>query len=140
VAARWALLFSYVFATAGFAAVSGASPVATAAVFARIAIRKCLAIAITRKFAAGVVAQGGTIGVADPRLRSSLILRSSFEQTLANCFWRFLSPVNFGLVYAILQSLASPPSGKTSVPPVTGFYGGNSVSLAFPAAMHDLWR
>ena len=46
---------STVFATAGFAAVSGAS-VATSAVFARIAIPEMLKIGYDKKFAAGVVA------------------------------------------------------------------------------------
>ncbi|MEL7152437.1 MAG: TRAP transporter large permease subunit, partial [Pseudomonadota bacterium] len=51
------LAVSTVFATAGFAAVSGAS-VATAAVFARIAIPEMLKIGYNKQFAAGVVAAG----------------------------------------------------------------------------------
>ena len=54
------LAVSTVFATAGFAAVSGAS-VATAAVFARIAIPEMLKIGYNKQFAAGVVAAGGTL-------------------------------------------------------------------------------
>ena len=48
---------STVFATAGFAAVSGAS-VATSAVFARIAIPEMLKLGYDKRFAAGVVAAG----------------------------------------------------------------------------------
>lgn len=54
------LAVSTVFATAGFAAVSGAS-VATSAVFARIAIPEMLKVGYNKQFAAGVVAAGGTL-------------------------------------------------------------------------------
>ena len=54
-----------VFATAGFAAVSGAS-VATSAVFARIAIPEMLAIGYDKRFAAGVVAAAGTLASLIP--------------------------------------------------------------------------
>jgi len=54
-----------VFATAGFAAVSGAS-VATSAVFARIAIPEMLALGYDKRFAAGVVAAGGTLASLIP--------------------------------------------------------------------------
>lgn len=56
---------STVFATAGFAAVSGAS-VATSAVFARIAIPEMLQAGYDRRFAAGVVAAGGTLASLIP--------------------------------------------------------------------------
>ena len=54
-----------VFATAGFAAVSGAS-VATSAVFARIAIPEMLKIGYNKPFSAGVVAAGGTLASLIP--------------------------------------------------------------------------
>ena len=54
-----------VFATAGFAAVSGAS-VATSAVFARIAIPEMLKLGYDKRFAAGVVAAGGTLASLIP--------------------------------------------------------------------------
>ena len=54
-----------VFATAGFAAVSGAS-VATSAVFARIAIPEMLSLGYDKRFAAGVVAAGGTLASLIP--------------------------------------------------------------------------
>ena len=56
---------STVFATAGFAAVSGAS-VATSAVFARIAIPEMLKLGYDKRFAAGVVAAGGTLASLIP--------------------------------------------------------------------------
>ena len=54
-----------VFSTAGFAAVSGAS-VATSAVFARIAIPEMLKLGYDKRFAAGVVAAGGTLASLIP--------------------------------------------------------------------------
>ncbi|MFT7375907.1 MAG: C4-dicarboxylate transporter DctM subunit, partial [Oceanospirillaceae bacterium] len=54
-----------VFSTAGFAAVSGAS-VATSAVFARIAIPEMLKVGYDKRFAAGVVAAGGTLASLIP--------------------------------------------------------------------------
>ena len=62
-----------VFSTAGFAAVSGAS-VATSAVFARIAIPEMLKLGYDKRFAAGVVAAGGTLASLIP---PSAILRVS---------------------------------------------------------------
>ncbi len=59
------LAVATVFATAGFAAVSGAS-VATSAVFARVAIPEMLKAGYDRKLAAGVVAAGGTLASLIP--------------------------------------------------------------------------
>ena len=59
------LAVATVFATAGFAAVSGAST-ATAAVFSRVAIPEMLQYGYDRRLAAGVVAAGGTLASADP--------------------------------------------------------------------------
>ncbi len=56
---------STIFATAGFAAVSGAS-VATSAVFARIAVPEMLAVGYDKRFAAGVVAAAGTLASLIP--------------------------------------------------------------------------
>ena len=62
---RAGLAVATVFATAGFAAVSGAS-VATSAVFARIAIPEMLKVGYDKRFAAGVVAAGGTLASLIP--------------------------------------------------------------------------
>ena len=56
---------STIFATAGFAAVSGAS-VATSAVFARIAIPEMLKLGYDKRYAGGVVAAGGTLASLIP--------------------------------------------------------------------------
>ena len=62
------LAVSTVFATAGFAAVSGAS-VATAAVFARIAIPEMLKVGYNKQFAAGVLFHDQGIDHKDRRGR-----------------------------------------------------------------------
>ena len=59
------LAVATVFATAGFAAVSGAST-ATAAVFSRVAIPEMLRYGYDKKLAAGVVAAGGTLASLIP--------------------------------------------------------------------------
>lgn len=59
------LAVATVFASAGFAAVSGAST-ATAAVFARVAIPEMLRYGYERSLAAGVVAAGGTLASLIP--------------------------------------------------------------------------
>jgi len=59
------LAVSTVMATAGFAAVSGAST-ATAAVFSRVAIPEMLKYGYDRRLAAGVVAAGGTLATLIP--------------------------------------------------------------------------
>ena len=59
------LAVATVFATAGFAAVSGAST-ATAAVFSRVAIPEMLKEGYDKKLAAGVVAAGGTLASLIP--------------------------------------------------------------------------
>ena len=59
------LAVTTVLATAGFAAVSGAST-ATSAVFARVAIPEMLRYGYDKKLAAGVVAAGGTLATLIP--------------------------------------------------------------------------
>ncbi len=59
------LAVATVFATAGFAAVSGAST-ATAAVFSRVAIPEMLKYGYQQRLAAGVVAAGGTLASLIP--------------------------------------------------------------------------
>ena len=68
------LAVASVFATAGFAAVSGAST-ATAAVFSRVAIPYMLEYKYDRRLAAGVVAAGGTLASSDPAKRDPRDLR-----------------------------------------------------------------
>ena len=109
-----------VFATAGFAAVSGAS-VATSAVFARIAIPEMLKLGYDRRFAAGVVAASGTLASLIPPsailVIYAIIVETSVGQLLLAGFIPGLySAVLYGGLVIILAKL-NPKLG----PPVGGF-------------------
>lgn len=96
------LAVSTVFATAGFAAVSGAS-VATSAVFARIAIPEMLKIGYNKQFAAGVVAAGGTLASLIPPSAILVIYAIIVEQDVGKLLLAGFIPGAFSaLVYAIL--------------------------------------
>lgn len=114
------LAVSTVFATAGFAAVSGAS-VATAAVFARIAIPEMIAIGYNKKFAAGVVAAGGTLASLIPPSAILVIYAIIVEQDVGKLLLAGFLPGAFSaLVYAVLiVGIAS--IWKNVGPPVGGF-------------------
>jgi len=94
------LAVSTVFASAGFAAVSGAS-VATAAVFARIAIPEMLKIGYDKRFAAGVVAAGGTLASLIPP--SALLETAKLSVMIFTIIWGVLIYVRF-LGFADLPS------------------------------------
>jgi len=114
------LAVSTVFATAGFAAVSGAS-VATSAVFARIAIPEMLAVGYDKKFAAGVVAAAGTLASLIPPSAILVIYAIIVEQDVGKLLLRgFIPGVFSALVYASLivgMAVILPNFG----PPVGGF-------------------
>ncbi|SEO20816.1 TRAP transporter, DctM subunit [Salinihabitans flavidus] len=114
------LAVSTVFATAGFAAVSGAS-VATSAVFARIAIPEMLKIGYDKKFAAGVVAAGGTLASLIPPSAILVIYAIIVEQDVGKLLLAGFLPGMFSaLVYALLiVGLALTIKGFG--PPVGGF-------------------
>jgi tripartite ATP-independent transporter DctM subunit len=114
------LAVSTVFATAGFAAVSGAS-VATAAVFARIAIPEMLASGYDRRFAAGVVAAGGTLASLIPPSAILVIYAIIVEQDVGRLLLAGFVPGMFSaLVYgALIVGLAVAWRGLG--PPVGGF-------------------
>ncbi len=96
------LAVSTVFATAGFAAVSGAS-VATAAVFARIAIPEMLKIGYNKQFAAGVVAAGGTLASLIPPSAILVIYAIIVEQDVGKLLLAGFIPGAFSaIVYAVL--------------------------------------
>ena len=96
------LAVSTVFATAGFAAVSGAS-VATSAVFARIAIPEMLAIGYNKKFAAGVVAAGGTLASLIPPSAILVIYAIIVEQDVGKLLLAGFLPGAFSaLIYGLL--------------------------------------
>lgn len=92
------LAVSTVFATAGFAAVSGAST-ATSAVFARVAIPEMLKYGYDRKLAAGVVAAGGTLATLIPPSAILVIYAIIVEETVGRLLLAGFLP---GLVSAIV--------------------------------------
>ncbi len=98
-----------VFATAGFAAVSGAS-VATSAVFARIAIPEMLKEGYDKRFAAGVVAAGGTLASLIPPSAILVIYAIIVEQSvgqllLAGFIPGAYSAVIYGLLVVIMAKI-----------------------------------
>ncbi|MAY88825.1 MAG: C4-dicarboxylate ABC transporter permease [Pseudooceanicola sp.] len=114
------LAVSTVFATAGFAAVSGAS-VATAAVFARIAIPEMLKIGYNKQFAAGVVAAGGTLASLIPPSAILVIYAIIVEQDVGKLLLAgFIPGVFSAIVYAILI-IGIAVVFKSVGPPVGGF-------------------
>ena len=128
------LAVSTVFATAGFAAVSGAS-VATAAVFARIAIPEMLKIGYNKQFAAGVVAAGGTLASLIPPSAILVIYAIIVEQDVGKLLLAGFIPgavsalVYGGLIVCIALYL------KKVGPPVSGFTWKErfeSLAPAFP--------
>ena len=128
------LAVSTVFATAGFAAVSGAS-VATAAVFARIAIPEMLKIGYNKQFAAGVVAAGGTLASLIPPSAILVIYAIIVEQDVGKLLGAGFIPgavsalVYGGLIVCIALYF------KNVGPPVSGFTWKErfeSLAPAFP--------
>ena len=114
------LAVSTIFATAGFAAVSGAS-VATSAVFARIAIPEMLKIGYDKRFAAGVVAAGGTLASLIPPSAILVIYAIIVEQDVGKLLLAGFVPGAFSaLIYGMLivgMALVFKDFG----PPVKGF-------------------
>lgn len=109
-----------VFATAGFAAVSGAS-VATSAVFARIAIPEMLKLGYDKRFAAGVVAAGGTLASLIPPSAILVIYAIIVEQSVgALLLAGFLPGLVSALIYGGLVIFLA-KTRKDFGPPVTGF-------------------
>jgi C4-dicarboxylate transporter, DctM subunit len=91
------LAVSTVFATAGFAAVSGAS-IATSAVFARVAIPEMLKIGYNKQFAAGVVAAGGTLASLIPPSAILVIYAIIVEQDVGKLLLAGFVPGAFSAV------------------------------------------
>ena len=114
------LAVSTIFATAGFAAVSGAS-VATAAVFARIAIPEMLKVGYNKQFAAGVVAAGGTLASLIPPSAILVIYAIIVEQDVGKLLLAGFIPGLFSAaVYAALIIGIAIVFKKVG-PPVSGF-------------------
>ena len=109
-----------VFSTAGFAAVSGAS-VATSAVFARIAIPEMLKLGYDKRFAAGVVAAGGTLASLIPPSAILVIYAIIVEQDVGALLMAgFLPGMVSAVIYAGLIVILA-KTRKNFGPPVTGY-------------------
>lgn len=114
------LAVSTVFATAGFAAVSGAS-VATSAVFARIALPEMTAIGYDKRFAAGVVAAAGTLASLIPPSAILVIYAIIVEQDVGALLLAGFLPGAFSaLVYGLLI-VGMAIFAKNFGPPVSGY-------------------
>jgi tripartite ATP-independent transporter DctM subunit len=126
------LAVSTVFATAGFAAVSGAS-VATSAVFARIAIPEMLAIGYNKRFAAGVVAAAGTLASLIPPSAILVIYAIIVEQDVGMLLLAGFIPGAFSaVIYAgIIIGLAL--TIKNFGPAVGGFTWKERFAALVPA-------
>jgi tripartite ATP-independent transporter DctM subunit len=122
-----------VFATAGFAAVSGAS-VATSAVFARIAVPEMLALGYDKRFAAGVVAAGGTLASLIPPSAILVIYAIIVEQDVGLLLLAgFLPGAVSALIYGgLVVGLAL--TFKNFGPPVRG-YGWAERFKSLPPAL-----
>ncbi|WP_418642970.1 TRAP transporter large permease [Vibrio chaetopteri] len=109
-----------VFSTAGFAAVSGAS-VATSAVFARIAVPEMLKLGYDKRFAAGVVAAGGTLASLIPPSAILVIYAIIVEQDVGALLMAgFLPGAVSALIYGGLVVFLA-LTKKNFGPPVRGF-------------------
>ncbi len=117
------LAVATVFATAGFAAVSGAST-ATAAVFSRVAIPEMLKYGYDRRMAAGVVASAGTLATLIPPSAILVIYAIIVEQSVGKLLLAgFLPGIFSAVVYAaiiVVWAMLKPGSA----PSVKGFTWG----------------
>lgn len=109
------LAVATVFATAGFAAVSGAST-ATAAVFTRVAVPHMLENGYDKRLAAGVVAAGGTLASLIPPSAILVVYAIIVEQSVgALLLAGFIPGVVSAIIYAALiigQCVWKPELGK----------------------------
>ena len=114
------LAVASVFATAGFAAVSGAST-ATAAVFSRVAIPHMLDNGYDRRLAAGVVAAGGTLASLIPPSAILVIYAIIVEESVGTLILAgFLPGIVSALIYAALiigQCTINPKLGPAIAAP-----------------------
>jgi tripartite ATP-independent transporter DctM subunit len=117
------LAVATVMATAGFAAVSGAST-ATAAVFSRVAIPEMLKYGYDPRLAAGVVAAGGTLASLIPPSAILVIYAIIVEESVGRLLVAgFIPGIISAFIYAaiiILRAKLNPDLGR----PLTGFTWG----------------
>ena len=122
-----------VFSAACFAAVSGAS-VATSAVLARIAVPEMLQLGYDKRFAAGVVAAGGTLAALIPPSAILVIYAIIVEQDVGALLMAgFLPGAVSALIYGALVVLLA-KTRRDFGPPVTGFTWGQRMA-ALPGAL-----
>ncbi len=96
------LAVATVFATAGFAAVSGAST-STAAVFSRIAIPEMLEAGYQKRMAAGVVAAGGTLASLIPPSAILVIYAIIVEESVGRLLLAgFVPGIASAIIYAVM--------------------------------------
>ena len=144
------LAVASVFATAGFAAVSGAST-ATAAVFSRVAIPHMLENGYSPRLAAGVVAAGGTLASLIPPSAILVIYAIIVEESVGTLILAgFLPGMVSALIYAALiigqctmrpelgRPIASPPLRERllTLPPTLPIFA--VVAIIF-SAMYAGW-
>ena len=121
-----------IFSTAGFAAVSGAS-VATSAVFARIAIPEMLALGYDKRFAAVVVAAGGTLASLIPPSAILVIYAIITEGSVGKLLMAgFIPGAVSAVIYAVMIVGMAKRNPKLG-PPVTG-YSWSERFASLPAA------
>lgn len=115
-----------VFATAGFAAVSGAS-VATAAVFSRVAIPEMLAVGYSKRLSSAVVAAGGTLASLIPPSAILVIYAILVEQSVAKLLIAgFLPGIFSAFIYVII--IIGMSAWRGDAPPVRGFTWGQRIA------------
>lgn len=114
------LAVATVLATAAYSAVSGLS-VATAAVFARVAIPEMLKYGYDKKLAAGVVAAGGTLATLIPPSGILVIYAIIVEESVgALLLAGFLPGVVSAFIYVLIIMLWAKRHPQAG-PPVRGF-------------------
>lgn len=114
------LAVATVFATAGFAAVSGAST-ATAAVFSRVAIPEMLRHNYSPRLAAGVVAAGGTLASLIPPSAILVIYAIIVEESIGRLLVAgFIPGVVSAIIYAMLIIFMAKRNPKLG-PPIRGY-------------------
>jgi tripartite ATP-independent transporter DctM subunit len=144
------LAVASVFATAGFAAVSGAST-ATAAVFSRVAIPHMLEHGYDRRLAAGVVAAGGTLASLIPPSAILVIYAIIVEESVGTLILAgFLPGIVSALIYAGLiigqcvwkpelgRPIPSPPMAER-IRTVPGTFPIVAVVVIIFSAMYTGW-
>ncbi|WP_310621165.1 TRAP transporter large permease [Flexibacterium corallicola] len=115
-----------VFATAGFAAVSGAST-ATSAVFARVAIPEMLEAGYSKRLAAAVVAAGGTLASLIPPSAILVIYAILVEESVGKLLMAgFLPGAVSVLIYAAIIYVMA--RWKGGAPAITGYTWGQRFS------------